>query len=164
PAGYAFVLLIVTLAIETGRAVVLRRVARIADSDAVRADATDRLADVFAIMAVLVGLVGVRMGFTWADSVAAVLVAVLIARSAAMVAWRSGDILIDRAPAGAARQLRAAIQGVDGVREVRSVRVRRSGPDLIGDASIATALMLSLEAAGALVDEVKRVATAALPK
>ena len=164
PAGYAFVLLIVTLAVETGRAVVLRRVARIADSDALRADATDRLADVFAIVAVLVGLVGVRMGFTWADSVAAVLVAVLIARSAAMVAWRSGDILIDRAPAGAARQLRAAIQGVDGVREVRSVRVRRSGPDLIGDASIATARMLSLEAAGALVDEVKRVATRALPK
>jgi divalent metal cation (Fe/Co/Zn/Cd) transporter len=109
-------------------------------------------------------LVGVRMGFTWADSVAALLVAALIARSAAMVAWRSGDILIDRAPAGAARQLRVAIEGIDGVREVRSVRVRRSGPNLIGDASIATARMLSLEAAGALVDEVKRVATAALPK
>lgn len=70
---------------------------------------------------------------------------------------------MDRAPAGAARQLRAAIQGVSGVREVRSVRVRRSGPNLIGDASIATARMLSLEAAGALVDEVKRAATATLP-
>jgi divalent metal cation (Fe/Co/Zn/Cd) transporter len=81
-----------------------------------------------------------------------------------MVAWRSGDILIDRAPAGAARQLRAAIQKVEGVREVRSVRVRRSGPNLIGDASIATARMLSLEAAGALVDEVKRAATATLPQ
>jgi len=34
---------------------------------------------------------------------------------------------------------------------------------LIGDASIATARMLSLEAAGALVDEVKRVAKATLP-
>ena len=49
PAGYAFVLLIATLVIESGRAVVLRRVARIADSEALRADATDRLADVFAI-------------------------------------------------------------------------------------------------------------------
>src|SRR6202162_4424640 len=52
PAGYAFVLLIATLAIESGRAVVLRRVARIAESEALRADATDRLADVFAILAV----------------------------------------------------------------------------------------------------------------
>jgi cation diffusion facilitator family transporter len=164
PAGYAFVLLIATLVIESGRAVVLRLVGRLADSEALTADATNRLADVFAIVAVLAGLVGVRMGFVWADAVAALLVAGIIARAAAMVAWRSGDILIDRAPAGAERQLRAAIRGVGGVREVRSVRVRRSGPNLLGDASIATARMLSLEAAGALVDEVKRVATATMPK
>jgi cation diffusion facilitator family transporter len=163
PAGYAFVLLIVTLAIESGRAVVLRRVGQLADSEALRADATDRMADVFAIVAVLVGLVGVRMGFVWADSVAALVVAGIIARAAIQVVWRSGDILIDRAPAGAARQLRAAIQAVDGVREVRSVRVRRSGPNLLGDASIATARMLSLEAAGRLVEDVKRVAKATLP-
>ena len=80
-----------------------------------------------------------------------------------MLAWRSGDILIDRAPAGAERELRAAIQGVSGVREVRSVRVRRSGPRLIGDAAIATARMLPLEAAGALVDEVKQAARSVLP-
>jgi divalent metal cation (Fe/Co/Zn/Cd) transporter len=114
-------------------------------------------------IAVLIGLVGVTIGLPWADSAAALLVAAIIARSAAKVAWRSGDILMDRAPAGAERQLRTAIQGVTGVREVRSVRVRRSGPSLIGDASIATARMLSLEAAGALVEEVKRVAMATLP-
>jgi cation diffusion facilitator family transporter len=163
PAGYAFVLLVATLVIESGRAVVLRRVARIADSEALRADATDRLADVFAIVAVLAGLIGVRMGFVWADSVAALLVAALIARAAGQVVWRSGDILIDRAPAGAEKLLREAIRGVGGVREVRSVRVRKSGPNLLGDASIATARMLSLEAAGRLVDDVKRVATSALP-
>jgi cation diffusion facilitator family transporter len=163
PAGYAFALLIGTLLIEAGRAGVLRGVGRAADSEALQADATNRLADVLATVAVLIGLVGVTIGLPWADSVAALVVAVIIARAAINIAWRSGDILMDRAPADAARQLRAAIQGVDGVREVRSVRVRRSGPNLIGDAGIATARMLSLEAAGALVDEVKRVARAALP-
>jgi cation diffusion facilitator family transporter len=163
PAGYAFALLIATLVIESGRAVVLRRVALIADSEALRADATDRLADVFAIVAVLVGLAGVRIGFAWADSAAALLVAAFIARSAGQVVWRSGDILIDRAPAGAEKQLRTAIRGVSGVREVRSVRVRKSGPNLLGDARIATARMLSLEAAGRLVDEVKQATRAALP-
>jgi cation diffusion facilitator family transporter len=163
PAGYAFALLIGTLLIEAGRAGVLRGVGRAADSEALQADATNRLADVLATVAVLIGLVGVTIGLPWADSVAALVVAVIIARAAINIAWRSGDILMDRAPADAARQLRAAIQGVEGVREVRSVRVRRSGPNLIGDAGIATARMLSLEAAGALVDEVKRVARAALP-
>ena len=163
PAGYAFALLIGTLVIEAGRAGILRGVGRAADSEALRADATNRLADVLAAIAVLAGLVGVRMGLAWADSIAALLVAGIIARAAARVAWRSGDILMDRAPAGAERQLRAAIQGVSGVREVRSVRVRRSGPILLADVSIATARMLSVEAAGALVEEVKRVAKAALP-
>ena len=162
-AGYAFALLIVTLLVEAGRAGILRSVGRAADSEALRADATNRLADVLATVGVLAGLIGVRLGLEWADSVAALLVAAIIGRAAAMVAWRSGDILMDRAPAGAERQLRAAIEAVSGVREVRSVRVRRSGPNLLGDASIATARMLSLEAAGRLVDEVKHVSKETLP-
>jgi len=163
-AGYAFVLLVVTLLIELGRAAVLRRVGREAGSDALLADATNRWSDVLATIGVLAGLAGVRMGLAWADSVAALLVAVIIARAAAVLAWRSGDILIDRAPADAEPKLRAAIEGVNGVREVRSVRVRRSGPNLLGDASIATARMLPLEAAGGLVDDVKQAARAALPE
>jgi cation diffusion facilitator family transporter len=163
PAGYAFALLIGTLIVESGRALVLRRIGRLASSDAMLADATDRVADVIATVGVIVGLVGVRLGFSWADSAAALLVAVIIFRAAGMLAWRSGDILIDRSAAGAEKQLRAAIQDVNGVREVRSVRVRRSGPNLIGDASIATRRMLSIEAAGALADEVKRKARSVLP-
>ncbi|HLQ17286.1 MAG TPA: cation diffusion facilitator family transporter [Candidatus Eisenbacteria bacterium] len=163
PAGYAFALLIGTLVIETGRAFVLRRVGRLASSDAMLADATDRLADVLATVAVLAGLVGVRMGFSWADSVAALLVAGIIFRAAGQVAWRSGDILIDRSAAGPEKQIRAAIKDVDGVREVRSVRVRRSGPNFIGDVHIATGRMLPVEAAAALVDDVKRRARSVLP-
>lgn len=163
-AGYAFALLVVTLVVELGRGAVLRMVGRAAGSDALQADATNRWSDVLATLGVLAGLAGVRMGFTWADSVAALLVAVIIARAAGRLAWHSGDILMDRAPAGAERKLRAAIQAVHGVREVRSVRVRRSGPRLLGDAGIATARMLSLEAAGALVEEVKRAAREVVPE
>jgi cation diffusion facilitator family transporter len=163
PAAYAFALMIATLVIEVGRAAVLRRIGRLASSEAMLAEATNRLGDVIATVGVLAGLVGVRMGLRWADSVAALVVAVIIFRAAGMLAWRSGDILIDRSAGGAERQLRAAIRDVSGVREVRSVRVRRSGPNLIGDASIATRRMLSVEAAGALADEVKRKASSVLP-
>jgi cation diffusion facilitator family transporter len=163
PAAYAFALMIATLLIEVGRAGVLRRIGRLASSEAMLAEATNRLGDVVATVGVLAGLAGVRLGFRWADSVAALLVAVIIFRAAGLLAWRSGDILIDRSAGGAERQLRAAIRDVNGVREVRSVRVRRSGPNLIGDASIATRRMLSVEAAGALADEVKRNARLVLP-
>ena len=164
PTGYAFVLLVGTILIESGRAVVMRRVGRAISSDAMLADSVDRLADVLANLGVLVGLIGVRMGLVWADAAAALVVAVIIVRAAGMLAWRSGDILIDRAPAGAEEQLRSAIRTVDGVREVRSVRVRRSGPNLIGDASIATGRMLSVEAVSALVGAVKARARSVLPR
>jgi len=164
PTGYAFALLVGTIAIESGRAVVMRRVGRTVSSEAMLADSVDRIADVLANLGVLVGLVGVRVGWTWADAAAALVVAVIILRAAGMLAWRSGDILIDRAPAGAEQTLRDAIRGVDGVREVRSVRVRRSGPNLIGDAGIATGRMLSVEAASSLVKAVKDRAREVLPR
>src|SRR5260370_30145922 len=147
-AAYAFVLLIATLLIELGRAAVLRRVGRDAGSDALQADATNRWSDVLATVGVLAGLIGVRMGLAWADSVAALLVALIIARAPGPVAWRSGDLLIDRAATGAEKQVRPAIQAVNGVRQVRSVRVRRSGPKLLGAAVISTPRVLSLEASG----------------
>jgi cation diffusion facilitator family transporter len=162
PTSYAFALLIGTVVIESGRSLVMRRVGRAVASDAMLADSTDRLADVIANIGVLVGLVGVRMGLQWADAAAALVVALVIIRAAGLLTWRSGDILIDRAPAGAEEQLRKTIQEVDGVREVRSVRVRRSGPNLIGDARIATGRMLSVEAANALANSVKASARRAL--
>ena len=164
PTGYAFVLLIGTVVIESGRAIVMRRIGRAISSDAMLADSTDRLADVLANIGVLVGLVGVRAGLVWADAVAALVVALIIVRAAGLLTWRSGDILIDRAPAGAENLLRDAIKDVEGVREVRSVRVRRSGPNLIGDVRIATGRMLPVEAAGALVDAVQKRARAVLPR
>src|SRR4030088_1493589 len=86
PAGYAFALLIGTLLIETGRAFVLRRIGRLASSEAMLADATDRVADVLATIGGIAGLVGGRVGFTWADSAAALLVAGIIVRAAGRVA------------------------------------------------------------------------------
>jgi cation diffusion facilitator family transporter len=164
PAGYAFALLIGTILIESGRATVMRRIGRSISSEAMLADSTDRLADVLANFGVLAGLVGVRLGLVWADAAAALVVAVIILRAAGLLTWRSGDILIDRAPAGAEKQLREAIHKVDGVREVRSIRVRRSGPNLIGDVTIATGRMLPVEAATALVEAVKSQARSVLPR
>ena len=80
-----------------------------------------------------------------------------------MLAWRSGDILIDRSATGAEK---AAARGHPGCeRRARGPLGARAslGPNLIGDASIATRRMLSVEAAGALAEDVKRQARSVLP-
>jgi len=160
---YAMGLLVAAMVIEGGRALVLRWAGRMAGSDALAADAQNRVADVLSSFGVLVGLIAVRLGYPWADSVAALLVAGLIAVTAIRILRQSGDELMDRAPAGAEADLRKAIGGVKGVREVRSVRVRRSGGRLLGDARVSTRRTLSVEGAQALTDQVQQAVSRDLP-
>jgi len=101
PAGYAFALLAATLVIEAGRAAVLRRVGRLISSDAMLADATNRLADVLATLGVIAGLIGVRMGFSWADSVAALVVAVIVGRCLLYTSPSPRDLSTSRIPSSA---------------------------------------------------------------
>src|SRR6202011_1363459 len=113
--------------IEGGRAVVLRWAGRAAGSDALTADAQNRVADVLSSVGVLAGLIGVRLGYPWADSVAALLVSCLIAVTAVQILRHAGDELMDRAPVGAEAGLRAAIAAAKGVRCSVAVRVPPSG-------------------------------------
>jgi cation diffusion facilitator family transporter len=160
---YALVLIVGAGLIEAGRAVVLRWAGRSAGSDALTADAQNRIADVLSSVGVLAGLIGVRLGYPSADSVAALLVSALIAVTAIQILRHAGDELMDRAPVGAEAGLRAAIAAVKGVREVRGVRVRRSGGRLLGDARVATRRTLSVEGAEALTQQVQEAVARQLP-
>jgi cation diffusion facilitator family transporter len=160
---YALALIFVAMLIEGGRAVVLRWAGKAAGSDALTADAQNRVADVLSSIGVLAGLIGVRFGYLWADSVAALLVSALIAVTAFQILRHAGDELMDRAPAGAEAGLRAAIAAVKGIREVRAVRVRRSGGRLLGDARVATRRTLSVEGAQALTQQVQEAVSRRLP-
>ena len=145
----------VAIVVESVRATVLRRVGRASGSAALEANAQNRLADIFSSTGVLAGLIGVRAGFQWADAVAALMVAGFIARSAIVLVRQAGDILIDRSSGDIERELSETIGRVEGVREVRGVRVRRSGPQLIGDATVSTRRTLSVEGAQRLSDDVR---------
>jgi len=154
PALYAIGLMAGTIVLEVGRATVLLRSARRWSSPALAAGAQNRMADVLSSAGVLAGLIGVRLGFAWADVAAALLVAVLIFRSAGLLVYRSGDILIDRAPSGVEEAVQRTIAGVSGVRRVGPVRVRRSGGRMLGDARVSARPTLSVEGAQRLTEEV----------
>ena len=162
-AWYAMALLVVGMVIEAGRAVVLRWAGRSGGSAALAADADNRLADVLSSIGVLAGLIGVRLGYVQADSLAALLVSLLVGYAAVRILLRAGDELMDRAPEGAEAGLREVIGGVEGVESVRSVRVRRAGGRLLGDASVSTRRTLSVERAQALTKDVQSAVQQALP-
>jgi cation diffusion facilitator family transporter len=160
---YALVLLLAVLVLEIGRTLLLRRLARAGGSPALAALAVDKQSDLLSVSAVLVGLALARAGIAGADAVAALLVAGLIAWAAVRLLKQSADILMDRAIRDAAGAVSAAAAAVPGVKEVRSVRVRGAGSDLIGEVEVAGRRTLSLEAAEDLVGRVEQAVAERLP-
>jgi cation diffusion facilitator family transporter len=147
-ASYAVIaLLVFLLALEGVRTLVLGHFGRSRRSPALQASAIDKRADLLGVSAVLLGLLGVRMGLAWADAAAALVVACLIASSAVQLLLRAGDTLIDRAPREEEDKVRQLIAQVEGVKAVGDVRLRQSGADTIGEARVQSKRTLSVEGA-----------------
>src|SRR5437588_611953 len=112
---WAFVVIIASIVIDFFRARVLYRTAAATSSEALEADALHFSSDMWSSAAVLVGLVAVALGHRWADSTAAIVVAIFICVAGWRLARRTFETLTDTAPAGIALTIAAAVERVTGV-------------------------------------------------
>ena len=124
---YAVIVVAGVIVVDAGRAMWSRRAARRHDSAALAANALHFTLDMVGSIAVLVGLVLVRAGYHGADSVAALLVAVLVLFSAGRLMRSNVEVLMDRSPGGATQIAREAIEGVDPSVSLRRLRMREAG-------------------------------------
>ncbi len=92
---WAFAVIVVSIIVDFFRARALSHTAEKTSSHALEADALHFSSDLWSSLAVLVGLIGVRFGFPWADSVAALVVAVLVCIAGWKLAKRTVDTLTD---------------------------------------------------------------------
>lgn len=120
-----FAVMIVTLIINLFVSRYERREGERLRSELLIADSANTGADVFVTLSVLVSMVLVQFGVTWADPVAAIIVVVLIGRAAWKVLRQTGGVLVDRAPYPSA-ELAALARGVPAVERV--IRARSRGP------------------------------------
>ena len=123
----AFAVIVVSVVVDFFRARLLYRVAGETASEALEADALHFGSDMWSSLAVLVGLGGVAFGYQWADSAAALVVAVFVCFAGWRLGRRTIDTLTDTAPAGSAAAVRRVAARVSGVVAVDSVRVRPVG-------------------------------------
>lgn len=131
---WSFAVMAVSIAIDFSRSRALYRVARKEKSQALEADALHFSSDIWSSAVVIFGLVGYKF-FQWhaADSVAALIVAVLVIVVSVRLALRTLDMLLDRAPRGLKPSLEKAVAEIPGVRRVSSLRLRASGPQTFVD-------------------------------
>ena len=140
-----FVVLGIEMVVNAWRARALMRVARETDSQALEADALHFASDFFGSIPVVIGLALSAYGFTWADPVAALVVAVLIFVLGIRLAKRTIESLVDTAPSGAAERIGAALVAISGVVETQRVRVRKVGPRSFVDVAVAVPRTFPIE-------------------
>jgi cation diffusion facilitator family transporter len=151
---WAFAVIIVSIVVDFFRARALSRTAEKTSSHALEADALHFSSDLWASLAVLIGLAGVYYGLTWADSVAALVVATLVCVAGWRLGKRTIDTLTDVAPPGAAEKIRAIAGRVPGVVRVEQVRARAVGEQIFIDLGVAVSRTLPLDRVSAVKADV----------
>lgn len=140
-------------------------IAQSVTSQAVRADARDSLADVLSSVAVIIGVLGARMGHPRWDGAAGVAIALLILFTATQIGGAATHELLDHNldPALLAR-VRAAAGEVPEVREVRATTGRAHGSDVLVELSIEVDPQMTVQQASAVADAVRRAVYADVPE
>jgi cation diffusion facilitator family transporter len=127
------------------------------------ADAGHTLSDTFGAIAVLVSFGGVALGFRWADLAAAVVVCVLIGRTAWKVLGANLGVLADHARLDPHRVREVAMQVCE-VRGAHKIRSRGSADHVQVDLHIHVDPGMSVERAHQVTHEVARAVRAAFPE
>ncbi len=132
---WAFVVMGTSIVIDINRSKMLYKAARKYNSQALEADALHFRTDIWSSSVVIVGLIGVTAarfvpGLDWmhaADSIAALVVALIVIYVSGELGWRTVSALIDAAPPGMAEKIEQAAAAVPGVIDAHAVRIRPSG-------------------------------------
>jgi cation diffusion facilitator family transporter len=107
------------------------------NSISLKADAYHHRSDVLSSIAALVGITGARMGWTFLDPLAGILVAGFIIKVGADTFHVAYDELMDAAPPkGMVRQIEKIVMATEGVLETKKVMVRKYGIELFLEVTI----------------------------
>ncbi|MBS7246878.1 MAG: cation-efflux pump [Candidatus Jordarchaeales archaeon] len=188
---WAFFVMAVSIFVDFSRSRVLYRAARKYSSQALEADALHFSTDMLSSSVVIIGLALVWLSEKWlgvplryfeytmlyplmkmvsasplrhADSVAALLVSLIIFLTGFRLGRRAVDVLLDRAPARARELVENAVWSVSMVKECRRIRVRSTGSAYFVDVVITVDPSCPLAKTHEVASEVESKIRSMLPK
>lgn len=132
------------------------RLAQRTQSQAVLAAAQDNRSDALVSVGALIGIVGARWGLPWLDPAAALLVGVVICRTAWQIFSDATHALSDGFDHAQLRELKTTIQSTPGVENVSDIRARVHGANVLVDVTIQVDGRLNLVESHDISDEVER--------
>lgn len=140
-------MIIYRLAICAGKAI---------NSPAIIADANENKADMISSSAVIFGIAGCHLGYKYSDVLAAILVGLIIMKTAVTLGWRAIQNLIDTSiPVENIKLINRKILSIEQVIRVNYIKTRRIGKQYHIDVEILLSPALSIREGDEIAEEVK---------
>jgi cation diffusion facilitator family transporter len=126
---WSFVVIISSIIIDFTRSRALYKVAKKYNSQALEADALHFSTDIWSSAVVLFGLICANFGFFFADSVAALVVAIIVLYVSFRLGKKAIDVLLDKAPQDTINKIQQTLTTFPEVKHFHSLKVRTAGAD-----------------------------------
>jgi cation diffusion facilitator family transporter len=167
---WPFLVMVASIGVDLWRSRRLGSVARRTHSEALAADALHFASDIWASVAVLLGLSAAWLGrvehvawLRYADPAAALVVSGMILMFGWRLAWRAVGALTDAISPELHTQVLDAARGVKGVLGVDQARVRRSGSAYFADVTLSLPRKLTFQRTETLVRQATAAVEGVLP-
>ena len=152
---WSFIVISTSIIVDITRSRALYKVARQYNSQALEADALHFSTDIWSSCVVLFGLAGAAFKFFYADSIAALIVALIVLGVSYRMGRKAFDALMDRAPERIVDQLNQVIKNIPSVLKYHDLRVRESGSTKFVELNIHVDKGLSIEGAHEISENVE---------
>jgi cation diffusion facilitator family transporter len=161
---WSFAAMITSVVVDYSRSRALGKAARKHNSQALEADALHFETDIWSSLAVILGLICVKVGewfprvgfLKYADAIAAVMVALIVVWVSIQLGLRTVYALLDTAPAGMEARIKSIVESLPGIADCHHVRVRSAGPQLFVDVHVLVDGEQSLSKVHDLTDQIEQ--------
>ena len=152
---WSYIVVITSILIDINRSRMLFRVAKKHNSQALEADALHFSTDIWSSSVVLFGLICANFGFFAADSIAALVVALIVLLVSYKLGKKAIDVLLDRAPQDAIAIVKEALATFTEVKTYHNLKIRTAGADTFIKVNIHLDPSLSLLEVHELCDRIE---------
>ena len=152
----SYVVIITSIIVDISRSRILARAAKKYNSQALEADALHFSTDIWSSAVVLAGLICAQLKFYYADSIAALIVAIIVLSVCFRLGKRAIDILLDKAPTQSHDFVTTILDNHPEIKKYHQLKLRTAGADTFVSFNIHLDPMMSFTDAHAFCDHLEK--------
>lgn len=161
---WSYVVVISSIIVDAGRSRALYKVAKKHNSQALEADALHFSTDIWSSTVVLFGLICANFGFFFADSVAALVVALIVLFVSYKLGKKAVDVLLDKAPQETIKVVEEVLKGYREISHYHNLKIRTAGADTFIKFNIHVDPLSSVKEIHELCDKIEKVLYTKIPR